>query len=57
MTSWKLLVPLRILVYFLKVTKLEWSKRTKNRISRILLGILGVGLLQDVWGKGINGKV
>lgn len=57
MTSWKLLVPLRILVYFLKVTKLEWSKRTTNRISRILLGILGVGLLQDVWGKGINGKV
>lgn len=57
MTSWKLLVPLRILVYFLKVTKLEWSKRTTNRISRILLGILDVGLLQDVWGKGINGKV
>ena len=57
MTSWKLLVPLRILVYFLKVTKLEWSKRTTNRISRILFGILGVGLLQDVWGKGINGKV
>lgn len=57
MASWKLLVPLRILVYFLKVTKLEWSKRTTNRISRILLGILGVGLLQDVWGKGINGKV
>lgn len=57
MTSWKLLVPLRILVYFLKVTKLEWSKRTTNRISRILLGILGVGLLQDVWVKGINGKV
>lgn len=57
MTSWKLLAPLRILVYFLKVTKLEWSKRTTNRISRILLGILGVGLLQDVWGKGINGKV
>lgn len=57
MASWKLLVPLRILVYFLKVTKLEWSKRTTNRISRILLGILGAGLLQDVWGKGINGKV